>query len=61
MAATDNIKEEIDQMDDTGTMSRHPIRTAGSAFLIGMGAGMMASKMRKEKSSWQKFMDQIGM
>jgi hypothetical protein len=57
----DNVKEELNEMADNGKLSRHPVRTAGTAFLLGIGAGMMAASMRKEKSSWQKFMGQIGM
>jgi hypothetical protein len=58
--ADDIIEETIDEIN-SGRMSRHPIRTAGSAFLIGLGAGMMATKMRKEKTPFQQFMDKLGM
>lgn len=50
------------QSEDLGKYARHPRRTAGAAFLMGMGAGMMAAAKRnhKPKSSVQKFMDQLG-
>jgi hypothetical protein len=57
----DDIIEELDDTEAMGTMSRHPLRTSGGAFLIGLGAGMMAAKMRKQKTPLQKFMDQLGM
>jgi arginine exporter protein ArgO len=47
--------------DDMGMYAIHPVRTAGAAFLIGLGAGMMATKMRSEnKSSIQQIMDRLG-
>ena len=56
------MAEAQDQIEDLGKYARHPRRTAGTAFLIGVGAGLMAAKMRKQnKSSLQKWMDQFGM
>jgi hypothetical protein len=46
--------------EDLGKYARHPLRTAGTAFLVGIGAGMMASKARKHnRSALQKFFDQL--
>jgi hypothetical protein len=51
------------QNDDIGRYARHPLRTAGSAFLVGtaIGAGLVASKARREhnKNPLKKFMDQV--
>lgn len=51
------------QVQDLGKYARHPRRTAGAAFLIGMGAGMMAAAKtnHRPKSRVQKFMDQLGL
>lgn len=50
------------QSENLGKYARHPRRTAGAAFLIGMGAGMMAAakKSHRPKTGIQKFMDQLG-
>jgi len=49
------------QTEDIGKYARHPRRTAGTAFLMGtaIGASIMAAKMQKDKSSFQRFMDKI--
>jgi len=57
-----NIDADMQTEDNLGTMSHHPIRTAGAAFLIGMGAGMMTNMIRHEsKSPMQRLMDQLGL
>lgn len=50
--------------EDIGKYARHPRRTAGAAFLMGVGAGMLAAKMRndqKPKNGFQKIIDQLGL
>jgi len=40
--------------------ARHPRRMYSTAFLVGVGAGLMASKMKKQdKTALQKVMDQF--
>jgi hypothetical protein len=52
--------KEVLMAEDLGKYARHPLRTAGTAFLVGIGAGMMASKARKHnRSALQKFFDQL--
>jgi hypothetical protein len=40
---------------------RHPARIASSAFMVGtaLGAGLMAAKHQRNKSSVQKLMDRL--
>ena len=40
---------EDNQVEDIGRYARHPLRTAGGAFLIGMGLSMMMSRFRGDK------------
>lgn len=62
---TENIKDKANAkmgeagMDLNAYATRHPRRMWTGAFLIGMGTGLIASRARKEKSSFQKFMDQL--
>lgn len=35
-----------DVTENIGRYARHPIRTAGAAFLVGVGASMVMTKMR---------------
>lgn len=51
------------ETEDMGTMSRHPLRTAGTAFLAGafVGMSLFGVKKSQEKSSFQKFIDQLGL
>lgn len=54
----DNISEDI------GKYARHPRKTAGAAFIMGLGAGMIAAKFieeQKPKSGIQKIFDQLGL
>ena len=48
--------------EDIGNYAvRHPRRMYSTAFLVGVGAGLMASKMKKQdKTALQKVMDQFG-
>jgi hypothetical protein len=46
-------------MDMNAYATRHPRRMWTGAFLVGLGSGIMASKMKREKSALQKFMDQF--
>jgi hypothetical protein len=54
----DNMSDQADSANSYAT--RHPRRMWTSAFLIGVGAGMMAATKSKKKSSFQKFLDQFG-
>lgn len=48
--------------EDTGTYARrHPRRIYSGMFLVGtaLGAGMMAAKKNRDRSTLQKLMDQI--
>jgi len=57
----ENIQDQAkDKAGKLGSYaSRHPRRMWTGAFLMGMGAGMMAAK-NKKKSGFQKFIDQFG-
>lgn len=53
---------EDNQTDDIGRYAKHPLRTMGAAFLAGTMLGMMAAKQQNHnKTSLQKFLDQLGM
>lgn len=54
------IKAEKDSM---GRYARHPLRTAGTAFLAGalFGVSMMGARGSQQKSGLQKFIDQLGL
>lgn len=62
---TENIKDKAQAkagdaaMGANAYVSRHPHRMWTGAFLVGLGTGVIASRMRKEKTGFQKFMDQI--
>jgi hypothetical protein len=47
--------------EELGKYARHPLRTAGAAFLAGsvMGLGVMAAKKNQHRGSLQKFLDQL--
>jgi hypothetical protein len=49
------------QNNDIGTYAKHPMRSAAGSMMIGtvIGAGLMAAKMRRDKTPAQKFLDQF--
>lgn len=53
-----------EMQEDIGKYARHPRKTAGAAFLMGLGAGMLAAKIKSDRSNSktgiQKLMDQLG-
>ena len=53
---------EDKQKEQLGKYARHPMRTAGTAFLIGtaVGASMMAGMKDTHKSPIEKIMDRLG-
>jgi hypothetical protein len=62
---TEKIKDKASaKMGETATdlnayATIHPLRMWTGAFLVGLGTGMVASRMHKEKSGFQKFVDQL--
>lgn len=52
-----NVENEA---DDTGPLSRHPLRTVGVALMAGAALGASLSKARRDRrSSLQKIRDQL--
>jgi hypothetical protein len=52
---------ESDNLEDRSYSQRHPVRMASGMLMLGatLGASLMAAKKKQEKSSLQKFLDQL--
>lgn len=62
-STTSNVKDKAKEKADnvSGYASTHPRKMWAGAFLMGMGAGLLAAKTKKDdRSSLQKFIDHFG-